>query len=627
LAILVLPAAFLGLLLACRTANGLRDTCLRALVLFGTAATLLTEVLSVRHALSRGTLLASWALAALLGLWFRRPGASWQLQRPGLLDAILLAGVVAIAVPVGLVAVLSPPNSTDAMAYHMPRVVYWAQAGSVAFFPAHYYPQIMMCPLAEYLSLHTYLLSGGDHYANLVQYLGFLGSVLGVSLIAKVLGAGARGQILAAVFCATLPNGILQASGVKNDYLLSLWLVALAYFGLRYVAQARLSDLIASGLSLGLALLTKGTAYAFAPPLLAAVFLPAARRHRRDLAKAVSVFLISLLLLNGPQYWRNIEFSGSPLGYDSAHGDGQFRWSPDKTNLRTTLSNLLRNLSVHLGARNPAWNQAVYDTVVRAHRWMGIDPSDPATTWRWTDYIAPSNSNHESTAPNCWHLLLLVIAAIPLCWLARRRGNTDWLCYYSGVVLAFVLFCVAARFQWYIARLHLPVFVLGSPIAGLLLEKLRPVVLQAVIAVFLLDGAKPFVLENWVRPLKGPNSVLRTARSENYFSDMTAYNNRSSYLGAVALIRQSACTRVGIDNSLFSLEYPLQALLLQADPQTRFVHAGVSNRSARYPARPNIAPCVVVCLECVGHPDKAQLYGRLGKPTEVGRFLIYFPEE
>lgn len=593
-------------------------------MVFGTAAALLTEALSVIHALTRETLLVGWAVAALTGVRFRRAGASWKLQRPGVLDAILLTGVIAIAVPVGLAAVLSPPNSSDAMAYHMPRVVYWAQAASVAFFPTHYYLQIMMCPLAEYLSLQTYLLSGGDHYVNLVQYVGFLGSILGVSLIAKVLGAGARGQILAAVFCATIPNGILQASGAKNDYVLSFWLVAMVYFGLRFVAHSRLSDLIATGLSLGLALLTKGTAYAFAPPLLAAVFVPAVRRHRWGLAKAVPVLLVCLLLLNGPQYWRNIEFAGSPLGYDSAHGDGQFRWSPDRINLRTALSNLLRNLSVHLGARSPAWNHAVYDTVVRAHRWIGMDPSDPATTWRWTEYMVPSNSNHEATAPNRFHLLLLVIAAIPLCWLAWRRGNTDWLWYYAGVVLAFVLFCVAARYQWYIARLHLPVFVLGSPVAGLLLERLRPVVLEVLIAIFLLDGAKPFVLENWVRPLKGPQSVLRTSRSDNYFSDMTAYKNRSSYLNAVALIRQSACTRVGIDNSLFSLEYPLQALLLEANPQIRFVHAGVSNRSARYLARPSITPCVVVCLECAGHAEKAQSYGWLGKPTEVGRFLVYF---
>ena len=35
---------------------------------------------------------------------------------------------------------------------------------------------------------------------------------------------------------------------------------------------------------------------------------------------------MGIVLMNGPQYWRNFELSDSPLGYDSAQGDGVFRW-------------------------------------------------------------------------------------------------------------------------------------------------------------------------------------------------------------------------------------------------------------------------------------------------------------
>jgi hypothetical protein len=38
--------------------------------------------------------------------------------------------------------------------------------------------------------MHMHLLWGGDRFVNLVEFFSLLGSVIGVSLIAKMLGAG-----------------------------------------------------------------------------------------------------------------------------------------------------------------------------------------------------------------------------------------------------------------------------------------------------------------------------------------------------------------------------------------------------------------------------------------------------
>src|SRR5438067_1321319 len=158
-----------------------------------------------------------------------------KLARPSLrpFEAAIGVAILAIVAAAGLAAFLSPPNSADAMAYHMPRVVYWAQSGSVAFFPTPYFNQVMLSPLAEYLMLHTYVLTGGDRFINLLTFAAFVSSIAGVSALAGALGLGRRGQAIAALFCATLPNGILQASGAKNDWLLAFWLVAMVYFAVR----------------------------------------------------------------------------------------------------------------------------------------------------------------------------------------------------------------------------------------------------------------------------------------------------------------------------------------------------------------------------------------------------------
>ena len=142
----------------------MRDRFLRGVALSGAIAALATEALSCFHLLRRGPLAAVWLLwlAVVTAALFRRRG---QIKRPAMRPAEIAA--------VGVTAWLSPPNSADAMAYHLPRVVYWAQAGSVAFFPTPYYNQVMLAPLDEYLMLHSYLLSGGDRFVNLLAFAAF----------------------------------------------------------------------------------------------------------------------------------------------------------------------------------------------------------------------------------------------------------------------------------------------------------------------------------------------------------------------------------------------------------------------------------------------------------------------
>lgn len=565
----------------------------QALLLFATAVFLLTEILSLFHALRPGPLALCWALLLLAALRFF-PGPTLP-SLPRLPGALLLVSIAAIVAVIGFIAVVSPPNSADALAYHLPRVVYWAQSGSVAFFPTHYYNQVMLPPLAEYIMLHTYVLSGGDHFVNLVQFLGLLGSLTVVCRIAQALGAGTRGQILAALFCATLPNGILQASGAKNDYLLAFFLAAMVYFAL-------LGRPLWLALALGLALLTKPTAYLFAPALLLGVWTPA-------LVRSAPLIAAVVLLLNGPHWARNLALSGSPLGYDSAQGDGQFRWRNETFGLRPTLSNVLRHLSDQLGARSETWNQAVYRAVVRAHHWIGADPDDPNTTWRWTRFEPPRNANHEANAANRWHLLLLVACGVALFRLPRPCRL-----YYAGIVLAFVLFCFYLKWQPFLARLELPLFVAAAPIAGLFAERLLPAPAQVLLCLFLLNNARPYLFENWTRPLRGPRSVLRTSRNDDYFSDMGQWNNQAAFLRAVDLVRRSGCTTAGIDNSIYQVEYPFQALLLQANPAVRFVHTPTA-----------VQPCAVLCLNCAGREDKVALYRDVGPPTSVDRFLLFLP--
>ncbi|HEY4362751.1 MAG TPA: hypothetical protein VGN17_17410 [Bryobacteraceae bacterium] len=560
----------------------LRESLLKLLLLAGAACVAITEALSPFHLLTRPAIIVAW-LIAFAALAYTTPRPSFHPRRPTLLEALYLTAIAAILVTVLYTALHSAPNSADAMAYHLPRIIYWIQARSIAFFPTPYLNQISLQPFAEYAMFHTYLLSGGDHFVNLIQFTGFAGSIVGASLLAAALGLDRPAQIVAALAAATLPNGILQASGAKNDCLLSLWLIALVYFTIRrepfYIA-----------LALGLALGTKATAYLFAPPMLVAAYFlaPAPRQIKWSTALAV---LIGALWLNAPQFARNLDLSGSPLGFDSAQADGVYRWRNDNISLKGAASNILRNLSEQLGARSPSWNEAVYRASLRAHAFLGADPEDPATTWAYAKYLPPKNSAHEADANNRWHLLLIAVAALSTVIFPSQRRFWP---YAAALLAAFLLFCAYLKWQPYLSRLELPLFLLAAPLIAALVRK--PAWLQGMVCLFLLSGARLPALENWTRPLRGPQSILHQPRDLQYFNDLIQFPVRDQTLSAVDRFAALPCKVIGLDINQNQLEYPFQALLLEKDPHVRFIHVNVHNPSARYARPDDPQPCATFQL-------------------------------
>ena len=130
MAALLLAAAFAAIFLAMPSRDGLRDRLLRAVVVFGVALFLVTESLSAFSLIRPVPLTVCWAAiiaAALLGaVKARHPFGitreSFHLDPVVLICVLSIAAILALT---ALTAAFSPPNSADAMAYHLPRVVYW----------------------------------------------------------------------------------------------------------------------------------------------------------------------------------------------------------------------------------------------------------------------------------------------------------------------------------------------------------------------------------------------------------------------------------------------------------------------------------------------------------------------
>ena len=137
--------------------------------------------------------------------------------------------------------------------------------------------------------------------------------------------------------------------------------------------------------------------------------------------------------------------------------------------------------------RSEQRNQQVFGAVVKIHTFLGIDPQDPDTTWRWVEFRAPRNSNHEAEANNRWHLLIL-IASVALC-----RGR--WARYAASVAGAFLLFCFYLKWQPYFSRVLMPLFVLMAPVAAMAISRIPLTAVQVVICAMLLSNARLAVVQ------------------------------------------------------------------------------------------------------------------------------------
>ena len=411
-----LPAMCLMLLcvIASLHYSDFRISLLAGSVIWGMIIALLTEVLSLFNGLTFHYVIICWGVIdiILLGVFIflvhKRRSLS-ERQAIGILwnNALFTIPLIVIFMIILFIALQAPPNTWDSMTYHMSRVVHWIQNRTVAFYPTHILRQNHQMPFAEYAIVHLQILSRSDRFANMIQWVSMVGSVIGVSLIAKHFGASRSLQLVTAIVCATIPMGILQASSTQNDYVTSLWLVCAIYFFMQMIQRVSFPTTIVTGVALGLALLTKGTAYVYMFPFVVMVGIILFRRSPK---KAMTHFFLIggiALLLNIGHYARNTQLYRNPLG-PGQEGSSQYSYTNEKFSFPIMCSNVIRNVGLHLTTPFNQLNQMIERCIYRV---LGNEVNNPLSTWGGTSFRIGKLSFHEDIAGNPLHLLLVIFSS------------------------------------------------------------------------------------------------------------------------------------------------------------------------------------------------------------------------
>lgn len=221
-------------------------------------------LLSPIHLVTRGWIVAvlSAGVLAALAVWatLGKPGPpSMRSVRDGLREALRHPAVVVLAVGVAVgtiyslaLALLTPVNEGDALAYHLARAAFWHQEHGLGYVAGAEDPRLdVNPPNAEIGQLLTMVLSSSDRYVALPQLGGYAALVLCVAGLGRRIGIDGPGALFGALAFATLPIVALQASGALNDLVVASFLACAALFALR-PGRARLALVaLAVGLALG----------------------------------------------------------------------------------------------------------------------------------------------------------------------------------------------------------------------------------------------------------------------------------------------------------------------------------------------------------------------------------------
>jgi 4-amino-4-deoxy-L-arabinose transferase-like glycosyltransferase len=641
----VLPLLAFAFLIAGfhRRNNAWRESLLFASIPWGLFLAFTTETLTQFRFLTRAGVALSWlGFGIACVAWMQRAKRTERAQSNNgkqdvplqWMEWIELRGIAVLLGLTALTALVSAPNTWDAMMYHLPRVVEWMSNRGVQFYATIDRFQLDQPPFAEYVMLHLYLLHGSDRLVALVQWFSYAGCILAVSLIAKELGGTRRAQIVAAIFTATIPTAVLEASGTKTELVAAYWTALAVYLLLRWRWSQDWPQAVAIGSTLGLAVFTKGTSYAFLPCIVLACGVTWSGAARKRFFLRLPLIAMVGILVCAPMWVRNYRYTGSPLGLPYFDGAG----SLEGRILRNThitpaaiMANMARNVALHAGVPSDRINADVSRVFSGFIRATGIDPNDPRQLNSTSSGNTPRfevrfHPRYEVLAGDPLPLLLLLLAGVLFLTYRGKIGReVGWLG--LGLVGAFVLDSALLRWSEWNARYIIPILVLGAAITAVVLVRVLPRRAVNGIVVLVLLLALPLALMNETRPLITRHglggSILTTPRDETYFFDFHP-GIATSFIAAAGAARATSCRSIGIDASQQHFEYPMMAMLGEDGVARQIRYVGVENSSIQY-AQPSAPPvCTVVCLGCLQATEKiAEYAAKLPNVQSFGNMVLF----
>ncbi len=421
-----------------------------ALTIWGSTLYLITEILSFFNSINRISLLAFWIIFDLILFIIGR-------KRKCRLDISFefdkhKVGILIIFVLLLVGDFIVVPFNWDSMTYHLARIMFWAQNGSVAHFPTYDSRMLTSPVFAEFVNLHNYVLVGSDRFFNYVQGFSFIGIVLLIVAICKTLDLDKRVIYLAVFLFMSMPIALAEALTTQVDLVSTFWALAFVCLCLdlmkkdKIVLKDEIFNLVILGLIMGLGYESKPSVCLMM--LVFGISLLIVRIKHKDgldvyllcpiIIGVVAVFVVSFEIM------RNINTFGAIS--DPIVGERQLIGTLLPNYL---IINFLKNFFFQFGIPFVYQSQGpAYKFISFIGGLIGVDINDPLIAEDGMTYTVPAASDIGCDTAIATLLCVLLIIVLIICVIKKKKLDL----FDKASLISFVLFLFILRWEKFESR-------------------------------------------------------------------------------------------------------------------------------------------------------------------------------
>lgn len=443
-----------------------------------------------------------------------------------LLEKTLFIIILLSVISIFLQGILYPPNNWDSLTYHLSRIMYWLSNENVNHFSTHILRHLYQPPFAEYVIMHINVIQGNDYLSNTIQLFYLVLSLIVVWQILDEFKVNRLFKFYTLLFILTIPSVALQASTTKNDIICGFFVITSFYFLIKCYQKDIFYNYLFLGLSIGIGILTKGTAYIFLTPMVFIfIIFKIIGLFKLYNLKTIKYGLLSvfvIILINIGHFSRNYSINKNILNIDTAEGK---MYSNDEMNGKLLILNFLKNVGLHIDY--PL--QDNYDNWIRkVHSKLEIDINNVNTNYLGIKYQGVGkDQTNEDNVPNNLHLIFISTAILIIVFnsLKKYSKNKIKLLFTFIIILQLIIFVAYLKWQPWHTRLHIPVFMLSSLLIAVSLKKsILSTIYLSFISVFYIYNFWFIVTYNNLRPLikdslYTKNIDINEDRFKKYFSN------------------------------------------------------------------------------------------------------------